>query len=257
MLRGAGKTQGLPLPCGMATRRNIRGRTGQSAVPGASRPVTRREMDQASGNRRARPPCGAALTSVSRVGRCCEGPGRHRVCPYHVVRQPAVTSAGDGLVPSKRRPLTGAKEMHVLDDSEEVFDSPTGWVAKHIKEYVETDGRKGFRFIGANTLLLTTRGRKSGKLRRTALIFGEDEGRYVVVASNGGAKRHPNWYGNLAAEPAVGVQVKAERFTARARTAAGGERERLWVLMTGIYRAYDDYQRKTEREIPVVVLEQL
>jgi hypothetical protein len=87
------------------------------------------------------------------------------------------------------------------DRDDVVTDSPTGWVAKHIRRYVESDGKKGHRWSGVDTLLVTTRGRTTGKLRRTALIYGEDRGRYIVVASNGGAKTHPHWYRNLAADP--------------------------------------------------------
>ena len=83
------------------------------------------------------------------------------------------------------------------DRDDVVTDSPTGWVAKHVRKYVESDGKKGHRWSGVDTLLLTTRGRSTGKLRRTALIYGEDRGRYIVVASNGGAKTHPHWYQNL------------------------------------------------------------
>jgi proline iminopeptidase len=89
------------------------------------------------------------------------------------------------------------------------------------------------------------------------LIFGEDDGRYVVVASRGGAQHHPSWYLNLSAVPDVHVQVKADRFRARARTAEGDERERLWQRMAEIWPAYDDYRQKTDREIPVVVLERV
>ena len=145
--------------------------------------------------------------------------------------------------------------MTAAGNPEEVFDNPTDWVAKHIKEYVESDGRNGHEWRGCSTLLVTTRGRKSGKLRRTALIYGEDDGRYFIVASYGGAKHHPDWYLNLVAEPDVGVQVAADRFTAKARTATASEKPRLWKLMASIYPPYDDYQRKTDREIPVVILE--
>jgi deazaflavin-dependent oxidoreductase (nitroreductase family) len=138
---------------------------------------------------------------------------------------------------------------------EEVLDSPTRWVARHVRRYVETDGRSGHRWNGRNTLLLTTRGRRSGRLRRTALIYGRDGDRYVVVASNGGARNHPYWYLNLTAHPEVQVQVQAERFAARARTAGAGERPRLWRMMAGIWPDYERYQRRTGREIPVVVLE--
>ena len=140
-------------------------------------------------------------------------------------------------------------------EQEEVFDSPTGWVAQHIKEYVESDGAKGHEWQGITTLLLTTRGRKSGKLRRSALIYGRDGTSYVIVGSTGGAPTHPSWYLNLVANPEVTVQVGAETFTARARTASGSERQRLWSMMAGIFPNYDAYQAKTEREIPIVVLD--
>lgn len=138
---------------------------------------------------------------------------------------------------------------------ETVYDSPTPWVNKHVREYVETGGRKGHRWNGANTLLLTTRGRVSGKLFRTALLYGEDAGRYVIVASRGGHPQHPNWYLNLRRDPAVQVQVGAEVFTATAREAQGAERERLWALMAEIWPEYENYQARTQRVIPVIVLE--
>jgi deazaflavin-dependent oxidoreductase (nitroreductase family) len=99
---------------------------------------------------------------------------------------------------------------------EEVFDSPAGWVARHISDYVRTDGQRGHRWHGVDTLLLTTRGRRSGKLRRTALIYGRDGDRYIVVASRGGAEHHPSWYLNLVEHPDVTIQVGPEAFAARA-----------------------------------------
>ncbi|RMI46439.1 nitroreductase family deazaflavin-dependent oxidoreductase [Streptomyces triticirhizae] len=139
--------------------------------------------------------------------------------------------------------------------AEPVSDSPVGWVANHVRGYLATDGRKGHRYQGWNTLLLTTRGRRSSLLRRTALIYGEHEGRYLLVASNGGSPRHPAWYLNLVAHPEVGVQVGAERFTALARTADRREKAPLWALMTEIFPLYDTYQNATERPLPLVVLE--
>ena len=128
--------------------------------------------------------------------------------------------------------------------------------AEHVRRYLETDGEVGYRWRnGAPILILTTTGRRSGEERVKPLIFGEDDGRYVVVASKGGAKHHPDWYLNLQADPDVHVQVKADRFAARARTAEGEERVRLWERMAEIWPAYDDYRQKTDREIPVVVLE--
>lgn len=139
-------------------------------------------------------------------------------------------------------------------EQEEIFDSPTGWVAQHIKEYVESNGAKGHEWQGITTLLLTTRGRKSGKLRRSALIYGRDGASYVIVGSTG-APAHPSWYLNLVASPEVIFQVGAETFTAQARTASGDERQRLWSMMAGIFPNYDAYQAKTEREIPIVILD--
>jgi deazaflavin-dependent oxidoreductase (nitroreductase family) len=144
-----------------------------------------------------------------------------------------------------------------MTTQEEVFDSPTGWVADHIRKYVESDGRNGHRWNGVDTLLLTTRGRRSGKLRRTALIYGRDGDRYVVVGSYGGAAKHPVWYLNLRADPEVEVQVGAERFRASAVPTTGDERDRLWHLMTSIWPQYNQYQARTAREIPVVAIERL
>jgi deazaflavin-dependent oxidoreductase (nitroreductase family) len=98
---------------------------------------------------------------------------------------------------------------------------------EHVRRYRQTGGEEGYHWNGVTTLILTTKGRRSGEQRSKALIFGEDGDRYVVVASKGGAPRHPAWYRNLTADPEVEVQVKDDRFRARARTAEGAERERL------------------------------
>jgi deazaflavin-dependent oxidoreductase (nitroreductase family) len=139
--------------------------------------------------------------------------------------------------------------------SRQIHDRPRGWVRRHIREYVETDGRNGQRWSGVDTLLLTTRGRRTGKLRRTALIHGLDRDRYLVVGSAGGARRHPSWYPNLRADPDVLAQVGAECFDARARTASPRERPLPWRITTSIWPEYDRYQDRTEREIPVVIIE--
>jgi deazaflavin-dependent oxidoreductase (nitroreductase family) len=139
--------------------------------------------------------------------------------------------------------------------NEEIFDSPQGWVRTHIEEYVATDGRKGHRWRGLPTLLLTTRGRKSGKLRRTALIYGRDGQNYLLIASNGGAHHHPAWYLNLAENNEVELQVGADRFAARAHTASPQEKSRLWPLMAAIFPQYDKYQAKANRDIPLVIVE--
>lgn len=141
--------------------------------------------------------------------------------------------------------------------NEPVTDSPIGWVGTHVRRYVESDGKNGHQWRGVDTLLLTTRGRSTGKLRRTALIYGKDGDRHLVVASNGGSKPHPDWYQNLAADPHVSVQVGDDTFEALARTATARQKPRLWGVMVSIWPDYEQYQTKTEREIPVVILERL
>lgn len=108
------------------------------------------------------------------------------------------------------------------------------------------------------TLLLTTRGRKTGEPRPAPLIYGEFGGNYVVIASKGGMPEHPLWYLNLRAQPECELMVGARQLKARARVAEGGERARLWKQMALIYPPYDEYQQRAgERVIPVVVLEPL
>jgi deazaflavin-dependent oxidoreductase (nitroreductase family) len=127
---------------------------------------------------------------------------------------------------------------------------------RHVRRYRETGGRVGHIWKeGSTILLLTTTGRRTGEKRTTPLIYAKDGDRYVIVASQGGAPRHPHWYANLSQDPNVEVQVLDEVFRARARTAEGEGRERLWRLANEVWPHYDSYQRRTERRIPVVVLE--
>jgi proline iminopeptidase len=128
----------------------------------------------------------------------------------------------------------------------------------HVRRYVETDGEVGYIWReGSTILVLTTTGRTSGEQRTNPLIFGWDGDNPVIVASKGGAPKDPGWFQNIAANPEVGVQVKADKFRARARVAEGEERERLWQMMNGIWPHYDEYATRTDREIPVVVLERV
>lgn len=136
----------------------------------------------------------------------------------------------------------------------QVTDSPTSWVKEHIDEYVATGGAQGHIWNGVPTLLLTTTGRRSGEPRRTALIYGRYGKDYVIVASKGGAPKHPLWYLNLQANPRVTVQVEDEVFDAVARDATAEEREEVWPEMAKIWPDYDNYQQKTDRHIPVVIL---
>lgn len=128
---------------------------------------------------------------------------------------------------------------------------------EHVRRYRETDGDVGHLWNGVSTLLLTTVGRKSGTPRSSAMIYGELNDNYVVIASQGGAPTHPNWYHNLLANPDVEVQVGGDRFSAVARVAEGDERTRLWKLMTDIWPNFDVYQQRTARQIPVVVLDRM
>jgi deazaflavin-dependent oxidoreductase (nitroreductase family) len=144
-----------------------------------------------------------------------------------------------------------------MAEHEEIIDSPVGWVNKHIKRYVASGGKDGYLHNGMPTLLLTTRGRQSGKLYRTALIFGQAGDRYLIVPSNGGSDKEPSWYHNLVANPEVALQVGAEIFKARAREASAEEKPSLWQIMTQIFPMYNTYQKKAKREIPVVVLERI
>jgi deazaflavin-dependent oxidoreductase (nitroreductase family) len=126
----------------------------------------------------------------------------------------------------------------------------------HTALYRATGGKFGGEVKKAPILLLTVKGRKTGKQRTTPLMYGRDGGNLVLIASVGGAPHHPAWYHNLKGEKAE-VQVGKERRRVRARDAEGEERERLWSQMVGIYPTYAEYQKKTTRRIPVVVLEPL
>src|SRR5712691_9471317 len=110
-------------------------------------------------------------------------------------------------------------------------------------------------FKGARLLLLTTTGAKSGKTRINPLAFTRDGEHYVVIASKGGSPTHPDWYHNLAANPDVTVEVGTDRFDAPARLAQGEERDRLYAAQAALMPGFAEYQRKTARQIPVVVLE--
>ncbi len=138
------------------------------------------------------------------------------------------------------------------------------WIREHVQRYLSTDGERGHlwdsTFLGGPgpvpTLLLTTRGRRSGRPRTWPLIYGKrSDGDYVVVASRGGHPEHPSWYRNLCADPRVEVQVRAERFTAHASATSGTDRDELWQQMTKLYPPYRDYATlAAAREIPVIRL---
>jgi deazaflavin-dependent oxidoreductase (nitroreductase family) len=137
----------------------------------------------------------------------------------------------------------------VTSDDDQLFG------AEHVRVYRETGGERGYHWRGTTILLLTTTGRSSGAERTTPLIHRADGDTWVVVASKGGAPDHPAWYKNLQASPEATIQVRDETIPVRAHDAEGPERDRLWSLMTEVWPAYDEYQGKTDRQIPVVVFE--
>ena len=137
---------------------------------------------------------------------------------------------------------------------ENPIDNSTEWVAAHIKAFDAPDGSGWPTQRGAPLLLLTTKGAKSGLWRRTVLIYGEDAGRFLIVASKGGHPKPPGWYVNLCENPEVYLQVEDRKFRAMASTATPDEKPKLWDEMVAIWPDYANYQEKTDRDIPVVIL---
>jgi deazaflavin-dependent oxidoreductase (nitroreductase family) len=139
-----------------------------------------------------------------------------------------------------------------------------GWMQEHAKRYLASGGTEGHMYtvtppgraeMTVPSLLLTTTGRKSGEKYIFPLFYGQDGNSYIIVASKGGAPEHPGWYRNILANPELEVQVGTKTLKVRARTASGEERARLWQKALEFWPPYADYALKTEREIPVVVLD--
>jgi deazaflavin-dependent oxidoreductase (nitroreductase family) len=139
-------------------------------------------------------------------------------------------------------------------DPSTVTISPERWVADQARRYEESGGTEGTDMQGAPCLLLDYTGRRSGKWHRTVLIYGQDGDDYLIVASKGGAPEHPLWYRSIQENPDVHLRVLTERFPARAETLSPEEKARVWPELVKIWPAYEDYQKKTDREIPVVRL---
>src|SRR5919109_2213362 len=147
-------------------------------------------------------------------------------------------------------------------DLEEPGKRPA-WVTEHLRRYRESGGAEGHLFEATVAgvpgivpcLLLTTIGRRSGKKLTSPLFYSTAGAAYIVAGSKGGSDQQPGWYLNLRANPVVEVQVGREQFTPTARVATGKEREQLWEQMAQLIPLYRDYQKKTKRELPVVVLE--
>ncbi len=147
---------------------------------------------------------------------------------------------------------------------EEVFKvGGAGWDKQHLESYLKTDGAVGHyadfsQFGGPEKtpcLILEVTGRKSGAPQRVPLIYGKDGNGFVIIASKGGAPEHPAWFLNIEAHPELKFQVADKKYRGKARLAESPERERLYDMMAKIYPPYVEYQKKTERRIPVVVLE--
>lgn len=133
--------------------------------------------------------------------------------------------------------------------------SPAQWVRDQVELYESSDGVEGATMRGRPIVVLTTRGARSRKLRKSPLMKVEHGGRYAIVASAGGSDRHPVWYHNVVAEPRVELQDGAVRQDMRARELTGAEKDEWWERAVEAYSDYAEYQRKTDRRIPVFVLE--
>jgi deazaflavin-dependent oxidoreductase (nitroreductase family) len=139
-------------------------------------------------------------------------------------------------------------------DANKVKPSASGWVAEQAQRYEESGGTDATDLRGAPCLLMDYQGRSSGDWYRNVLIYGRDGEDYLLVASKGGADDHPQWYLNLVDHPQVHLRVLTERFTARAETLSPQEKARVWPHLVEVFPPYADYQKKTERDIPVVRL---
>lgn len=138
------------------------------------------------------------------------------------------------------------------------------WMVEHANKYIASGGKEGHIYtvtppgyaeMHVPALLLTTTGRKSGEKYIFPLFYGEDNGKYIIVASKGGAPDHPGWYKNILSNPEVEVQVGTKHLRAKAVTVTGPERERLWEKALKFWPPYADYAKKTDRQIPVLLLE--
>lgn len=146
-------------------------------------------------------------------------------------------------------------DSHKTDTSTDNPENILGFMRDHISRYIATDGVDGHMMNGYPCLVLTTRGKQSGEARQAAVIYGVDGDNHVVVASKGGSDTPPAWFLNLEATPQAHIQVKDKKLDVRMRVAEGEERDRLWHMMVSVFPAYAEYQQKTDRILPVVVLE--
>jgi deazaflavin-dependent oxidoreductase (nitroreductase family) len=139
-------------------------------------------------------------------------------------------------------------------DPSDVKISPAEWVAEQAERYESSNGAEGTDLNGSPCLLIDYLGRRSGEWHRTVLIYGRDGDDYLIVASKGGSDQHPVWFLSVRDNPEVHLRVNDERFTARAEVLSPQDKARVWPSLLTIYPPYEDYQKKTDRDIPVVRL---
>lgn len=147
--------------------------------------------------------------------------------------------------------------MTTAYDPATVKISPSSWVADQARRYEESDGTQGTDMNGSPCLLLDYQGRRSGDWHRTVLIYGRDGDDYLIVASKGGADEHPVWFNSVEANPEVHLRVLGERFAARAEVLSPDEKARVWPHLLDVYAPYADYQKGTDRDIPVIRLSRI
>jgi len=145
--------------------------------------------------------------------------------------------------------FTGGMPLHG-----EYEPSPSDWARKQVEEIESSGGTSGTTMRGLPVIVLTTKGAKSGKLRKTPLMRVENDGQYAVVASLGGAPKHPVWYHNVVAHPEVELQDGTTKQDMVAHEVTGDEKTKWWDIAVTAFPDYADYQKKTDREIPVFVL---
>ena len=138
--------------------------------------------------------------------------------------------------------------------AEQYIPSPSDWAAEQVEAYERTDGQEKGDLKGVPVIILTTTGRRTGAIRKSPLMRVKDGDKYAVVASKGGAPENPVWYLNIKDNPTVQLQDGAEKKTYRAHVAAGSEREEWWGKASAVWPDYNEYQKKTSREIPLLVL---
>lgn len=139
--------------------------------------------------------------------------------------------------------------------TDEYAPSPRQWVRDQVEEYESSGGTRGTDLRGLPVVIVTNRGAKTGKIRKTPLMRVEHEGRYALVASQGGAPEHPRWYYNLRAEPGIELQDGPIKVKMVTRELRGPERDVWWERAVAAYPPYAEYQAKTSRQIPVFVAE--